>query len=166
MLMPVASFDFSPTIRQLTGSAQINQVQLALCAKVSPATASRWASGAATPNVDDLIRMRDCTHLPHWFRQACAEATAAGRAPGIDERAELDIDGDGRITMHDAEILDAQKQTVAARRHLRLEQEVSGGLTPDDLAEQLSLEAEEEVLSRRSARVLEIVACHGRAMAV
>jgi hypothetical protein len=29
MLMPVASFDFSPTIRQLTGSAQINQVQLA-----------------------------------------------------------------------------------------------------------------------------------------
>lgn len=131
-------FDFSPTIRTAVDCGQVKRAALAQVANVHPTTIDRMYHGQTQPDAETLTRWANARPhlLPVCFRQACANAIGGGRGYTV-VVDELDADGDGRVTLRDAELVECEKQMTAARRHQHLVQAgLDGRFTPDELAEQ------------------------------
>lgn len=149
--MNATAFDFSPTIRTYVDSEQIKRERLASVAGVNASTISRWYHGESQPDVNVLQKWANAIgQLPHCFRQRCLNAVKGGEVHRVLVDPLMDRDGDGTITIHDADLVDSEKQLTAARRREHwLKAAADGQITDDELATQMAFaerEASESIL--------------------
>ena len=154
-------FDFSPTIRTAVDCGQVKRAALAQVANVHPTTIDRMYHGQTQPDAETLARWARAVHqLPHCFRQACSNAIGGGSGYTV-VVDDLDADGDGRVTMRDASLVECEKQMTAARRHQHIMQAgLDGRITKEELAEQAMFTNLEAHACVRQQEILAHVAAH------
>ncbi len=118
---------FAHSLARAMELEQLTQDDVAELAHVSRSTVSRWLSEQLTPSLEEILRLRDARRMGHPFNAICANMTLSGQRPDTHELAELDADGDGRVTVQDVRLLNAQVRVQVAHSEEDLEMALQDG---------------------------------------
>jgi hypothetical protein len=162
--MTPTTFDFSPTIRQWWEAELLTRAQLAHIADIGETTVHRHIHGDSQPSDETILAWSRSGALPAAFRELCqvelkrrVQATLGGEL--ADVPLNLDADGDGKVTHHDAHTFDAKKRMVSAQRGMHLLTIAADGqISADELAAHERMATEEQQLGRSQTLVLAALA--------